>query len=166
MKRILILGWVLWLSVPYLAAQQAAAKPIYYINGQRVENFDGSQLVGKTISHYQIKQEKNIHMILTSDFTKGRKVSDVIILSDDKVEKSTDSGASVRADKEEQVYVIDGQVVTCDKVKELPPSQIASMEIIKDKTHPDFVKYAREAQQSLQVQAKYILKITTKKEKK
>lgn len=165
MKRMIVLVWAIWLSVSYLAAQQTTSKPVYYINGQRVENFDGSQLVGKTISYYKIENERNLHVILTADFTKGKEATDVIVLSDDKG-NGTDSQPSARADKEEHIYVIDGQVVTGDKVKELPPSQIASIEVIKDKTHPDFVKYAREAQQSLHVRAKYILLITTKKEKK
>ena len=41
----------------------------YVIDGKHVENFDGSQLVGKTIKHYDMKElpTTTIHNIFTTD---------------------------------------------------------------------------------------------------
>ena len=57
------------------AQQDAQVKTVeshdnfYVIDGKHVENFDGSQLVGKTIKHYDMKVLPNtiIHNIFTTD---------------------------------------------------------------------------------------------------
>lgn len=40
---------------------------LYVIDGKHVENFDGSQLKGKTIVNYTIDPKHNTHIIITSD---------------------------------------------------------------------------------------------------
>ena len=46
-----------------------AHENFYVIDGKHIENFDGSQLVGKTIRHYDMKVLPNttIHNIFTTD---------------------------------------------------------------------------------------------------
>ena len=46
-----------------------AHENFYVIDGKHIENFDGSQLVGKTIKHYDMKVLPNttIHNIFTTD---------------------------------------------------------------------------------------------------
>ena len=54
-----------------------AQKVVYEIDGQTVNNFDGSQLAGKTIKDYIIKQQpsaqKTIHRITTTDYMEHEK---------------------------------------------------------------------------------------------
>ena len=53
MKRTIILLLVAVLSVATMSAQKIK-KAVYVIDGHQVENFDGSQLNGKTIVNYSI----------------------------------------------------------------------------------------------------------------
>ena len=55
MKRTIILLLVAVLSVATMSAQKIK-KPVYVIDGHQVENFDGSQLNGKTIVKYSSAQ--------------------------------------------------------------------------------------------------------------
>ena len=54
-----------------------AQKVVYEIDGQTVDNFDGSQLAGKTIKDYIIKQQPSaqttIHRITTTDYMEHEK---------------------------------------------------------------------------------------------
>lgn len=58
-----------------IATAQADTLNVYMINGDKITNFDGSQLVGKTVSEYRIgiatnnatKEVTKIHMIKTID---------------------------------------------------------------------------------------------------
>lgn len=54
------------LSVAIVSAQEMR-ETTYYIDGQIVEKFDGTQLKGKTILNYTIDQETNTHKITTSE---------------------------------------------------------------------------------------------------
>ena len=77
MKRTIILLLVAVLSVATMSARKIK-KAVYVIDGHQVENFDGSQLNGKTIVKYSIEPVRNIHVIVTSDYKiKGRTISDV-----------------------------------------------------------------------------------------
>jgi len=55
----------------FFCLNAGAQKIVYEIDGQTVENFDGSQLAGKTITNYIIKElpsaETTIHKITTTD---------------------------------------------------------------------------------------------------
>jgi len=65
MKKILFLA----LSASMLCLSAAAQENVYMIDGKNVENFDGSQLVGKEIKHYDLKRlpQVIIHNIFTTD---------------------------------------------------------------------------------------------------
>ena len=81
MKRTILFLLVAILAAATMSAQETK-KTLYVIDGKAVENFDGSQLQGKTIVNYTIDSEHNIHSILTSAFdTKGRTIGKVKILS-------------------------------------------------------------------------------------
>jgi hypothetical protein len=68
MKKIIILSLCLFLGALTLSAQQT----IYVIDNETVQNFDGSQLKGKTIKDYKIsttgtgKNAVTVHSISTS----------------------------------------------------------------------------------------------------
>lgn len=65
MKRIIFLA----LSAMLLCLTASAQENHYFIDGKRIENFDGSQLVGKTVKHYDLKRLEHviIHNIFTTD---------------------------------------------------------------------------------------------------
>ena len=73
MKKILISALCLLLCSTAAQAQH----DFYVIDGHHVENFDGSQLVGKTIKYYEVKHIDNaekttIHNIFTEgEWAKG-----------------------------------------------------------------------------------------------
>ncbi len=122
----------------------------YIINNQTVGKFDGSQLVGKTISYYKIfltkdKSESGIlrlHVILTD----GRKAKEI-------EEKSSTDGEGGGVGNVETVVTIDGKTYTnanstiisskaaiyiingkkCDKeaLTKIKPESIASMTVYK-----------------------------------
>ncbi len=111
MKKMILSLLVAVLSVASVNAQETR-KPIYWIDGKQVENFDGTQLVGKTIVSYTIETEHNIHAIITSDLAGGKDVESVKVFSTMKVNKSDTPVAAVittnfsRADAEEVEYVL------------------------------------------------------------
>ena len=74
MKKTILFLLVALLNFATISAQEVK-KTIYVIDGKKVENFDGSQLKGKTIVNYTIDPEHNIHAIFTSHSTpNGRQI--------------------------------------------------------------------------------------------
>lgn len=148
------------------ASAQQTSKATYVIDGKKVENFDGSQLKGKTIVNYTIDPEQNIHAIFTSAYdTKGREIAKVRVLTtQERVEAGegqavTSTSEVIHVGSDESVlFVLDGKIVPSASIKELPSAKIASMNVIKDKQNPDYIKYAKGAQQA----PKCIVVITTK----
>ena len=67
MKRTIIFWLAALLAVVSLQAQEVKAGH-YIIDGKAVKEFDGSQLIGKTITSYTTDQVHNIHIIFTSDY--------------------------------------------------------------------------------------------------
>ena len=138
MKKILLITVLLLCSV-CLWGQQT----IYVIDNVTVENFDGSQLKGKTISDYQItttgkgNKAVTVHAITT---VKRTMRSQIIVNDNGQVIMKTDTllnrfgGASLKSETvvPNFVYVIDGKVVEESEVKNLPTNQIQSVTVIKD----------------------------------
>ncbi|MDO4949428.1 MAG: hypothetical protein Q4E55_04585, partial [Bacteroidales bacterium] len=79
MKKTILFLLLAVLSVANMHAQETK-KATYIIDGKAVENFDGSQLKGKTIVNYTIEPENNIHAIFTSEYELADKVGNVQIL--------------------------------------------------------------------------------------
>lgn len=171
MKKTILFLLVAVLAVATMSAQ-GTKKALYVIDGNVVENFDGSQLQGKTIVSYTIEPECNIHTIITSAFdTKGRKISNVKSVATSKVESVRKveelkdakicnvSSESVHIDSgKEAVFVMNGKIVTYSEIKDIPSSNIVSINVIKNKKDADYIKYAKAAKQ----EPKCVVKVTTK----
>ena len=138
MKKILFITVLLLCSV-CLWGQQT----IYVIDNVTVENFDGSQLKGKTIGDYQItttgkgNKAVTVHAITT---VKRTMRSQIIVNDNGQVIMKTDTllnrfgGASLKSETvvPNFVYVVDGKVVEESEVKNLPTKQIQSVTVVKD----------------------------------
>lgn len=153
MKRSILFLLLAVFSVATINAQETR-KIIYVVDGNKVENFDGSQLIGKTIVNYSINEEGDVHAIFTSDYeAESGKIGKVMILSgkgvvnDGEKTDADDKVLRVRAEKPEDILcVIDGKIVPQSEMQNLSPSQIDSIKIIKDKKDPDYIKYSKEAE--------------------
>ena len=119
----------------------------YIINNQAVGRFDGSQLVGKTVSDYKVTVAKSntadeavrIHVIRTD----GQKIK--VIKSSGVVEgfriedKDTEfningknySNAEVTVLSSTTVYIVDGKKCDKDALTKIKPESIASMNVYK-----------------------------------
>lgn len=125
---------------------QADIVDLYIINGEKVTNFDGSQLVGKTVSDYKIMTATSssngvvtvtkVHNILTdgrqarvismtSSATDGANVNSVTV--DDSVVDYSVTG--VPSDKME--LYIDGKKSTRVELGKIKPDKIASITVLK-----------------------------------
>lgn len=138
MKKILFITALLLCSVS-LWGQQT----IYVIDNVTVDNFDGSQLKGKTIGDYQItttgkgNKAVTVHAITT---VKRTMRSQIIVNDNGQVIMKTDTllnrfgGASLKSETvvPNFVYIVDGKVVEESEVKNLPTKQIQSITVIKD----------------------------------
>lgn len=140
MKRIIATTIIaVLLSVISLSAQEV--KATYIIDGKKVENFNGSQLAGKTITSYTVND--NVHVVFTTDFNE-QTPTDVKVISSATFDKGpVDDTIKLRGvEGHEVVYVIDGKVTSSEKFMSTSTSNIESISIIKSKDDPDFVKYA------------------------
>jgi len=168
MKKKILLLLVAVISVATMDAQEMR-KAIYVIDGKQVENFDGSQLVGKTIINYSIDSEHNLHSIITSDLTGREDVKSVKVLSTSKVikaDESVNTGVStdiIRAKADEIVYVLDGKITPYSEIQSMSSSRIDSMTVIKDKDNPTFKKISEEYKKTYKIVPKCIILITSKK---
>ena len=108
----------------------------YFINGQRVEKFDGSQLVGKTVEAYTIddiispytNSPVRVHSIVTEDANLPKPSSTIQIRK-----------ASGQPDP---AFVVDGKQVTKKDFEALNPAKIKSMTVVKNGAQEDVKKYA------------------------
>ena len=149
----------------------------YAIDGQKIEHFDGSQLVGKKIAAYEIikldamEGPTILHSILTEE---GAIKSDLVVINGVKHEEDASfklNGAiTIRSvdpsySLDDIVYVLDGKVITADDFKKLDPRGIESITVLKDAP-------AEPVLQSLRDQGKYqgdvnpaggVIVVTTKK---
>ena len=168
MKRTILCLLVAALSVAPVHAQETK-KPIYVIDGRQVENFDGTQLVGKTIINYSIDAAHNLHSIITSDLTGGKEVRSVKVLSTTKVgrpDHSVTSGVTtdvIRAEADEIIYVLDGEIVPYSEIQSMSSSKIDSITVIKDKGNPAFRKFADRYKTTNKTNPACVILITTKK---
>lgn len=161
---------------------QADTLHVFIIDYQPVPDFDGSQLVGKTISFYKVSRDKMgdtpvvFHSIMTEGgptqpgvaiFSKDENANapsgDVTVVSmgdEIKVRSASPSGSI-----DDIVYVLDGKVITADDFKKLDPRGIESITVLKDAP-------AEPVLQTLRDQGKYqgsvnpaggVIVVTTKK---
>lgn len=165
---------IFWLAALFAVASlqaQEVKSGHYIIDGKVVKEFDGSQLIGKTITSYTTNQVLNIHIIFTSEYqgdAEARKEEVKAALAKVTPERGHvvvihDGDAKPKADQSEQkIYVINGKVVPYSELKELSSYKIVSMTVVKNKQHPDYVKYARDAVKYGGVDPEALIIITTK----
>ena len=87
---------------------QADTVNVYMINGEKVTNFDGSQLCGKTVSDYRIGVATNnatgevskVHIIKTEEHVSPLKVNGVQVMGQD------------------VIYVVDGEISGTEKYRQ------------------------------------------------
>lgn len=141
MKRIIATTIItVLISVINISAQEV--KATYVIDGQKVENFDGSQLAGKTITSYTVND--NVHVIFTTDYNEQTPTRVKVITTTKPVKGATGDTIRLRGvDGHEIVYVIDGKVTSSEEFMSMSTSNIESISIIKSKDDPDFQKYAK-----------------------
>lgn len=128
------------LSVAIVSAQEMR-ETTYYIDGQIVEKFDGTQLKGKTILNYTIDQETNTHKITTSEIVSQNSENVKVLSSTSKVDGlggQLNTAEAIIASKKDVAYVIDGKPVSFYDMKSLSSSSIKSVKVVKDKDNPDF----------------------------
>jgi hypothetical protein len=107
----------------------------YAIDGQKIEHFDGSQLVGKKIAAYEIinldamEGPTILHSILTEE---GAKNARPVTVSFRKV------------DTTDVVFVVDGTPVSEEEFQRLDAKKISSMDIIKDSSAEELLKNLKE----------------------
>lgn len=119
----------------------------YIINGEKIEKFNGSQLIGKTVSDYKVMTATSntdgkvvrFHLISTD----GQKIKDAkSVMSTDAAhvgDKCTEATVNVvKSDKSKvtvlytsTVCVIDGKKCDKDDLNKIKPSSIASMTVYK-----------------------------------
>ena len=168
MKKKILLLLVAVLSVATMGAQETR-KAIYVIDGKQIENFDGSQLVGKTIVNYSIDHAHNLHSIITSELTGGKEVKSVKVLSASKTIKSDEpvnTGVStdiIHVKADEIAFVLDGKIVPYTEIQPLSSSNIESMTVIKNTQDKNFQKFSKEYMKIYKTIPKQIILITTKK---
>ena len=133
MKRIIFLA----LSAMLLCLTASAQENFYVIDGKRVENFDGSQLVGKTIKHYDLKrlEHTTIHNIFTTDdwvkIEGGSSATTVRVLS---AEEAAANGipltaGSMKASMRNPLIIVDGQEFTGNIYTDIGTDNIQSMNV-------------------------------------
>lgn len=146
------------------APAQADTSDLYLIDNVRVENFNGSQLAGKTVNSYVIRRENvggiptRIHFITTNA---GNSQMPAVVLMD-----SDFSNATVVSigDKEQPairvrttdpsmsendiIYIVDGKLRNAEEFKKLDPKNIKSIEVMKGSSAAKYL-------QDLKDQGKY-----------
>ena len=139
MKQLsLILSLLLALVCGSLKAAPLTAPPDtlvqYYINGQRVEKFDGSQLVGRQIKSYEIDD-------IISPYTHGPVRIHSIVTEDANLPEPSKQIRFRTTQQTDPVFVIDGKQVTKKEFEALNPAKIKSMTVIKNGAQEEVKKY-------------------------
>lgn len=178
MKRTLVLLLMAVVSLADVMAQIVSSDnsttEYFIVNGNLSDHFDGKSLVGETISAYTYDEQYHFHLIYTSSCnitdpavaaaTKAAiaKVKSSSTSSGDAVSVTSSNGSAfVVVDNSNssvpssKVCVVDGKVVSEEELKDVNPSSIQSMEILKNES-PTFKKYAKD-------DTNVVVIITTKK---
>ena len=109
----------------------------YYINGKRVEKFDGSQLVGKRIASYEIDN-------IISPYThEPVRVHSIVTEGANLPEPSSAIQIRKTSGQPAPVFVIDGKQVSAEEFEKLQvhPMDIKNMTIIKNGSREDIKQY-------------------------
>lgn len=133
MKRIIFLA----LSAMLLCLTASAQENHYFIDGKRIENFDGSQLVGKTVKHYDLKRLEHvtIHNIFTTDdWVKIEGASSATTVRVLSAEEAASQGISLTAgamktSMRNPLIIVDGQEFTGNIYTDIGTDNIKCMNV-------------------------------------
>ena len=110
----------------------------YFINGQRIEKFDGSQLLGKQIKSYEIDD-------IISPYTHGPVRIHSIVTEDANLPEPSQQIRIRTTQQVDPAFVIDGKQVTKKEFEALNPVKIesmTSMTVVKNGVQEEVKKYA------------------------
>ncbi|MDO5489517.1 MAG: hypothetical protein Q4F52_05340 [Bacteroidaceae bacterium] len=123
-KRILFSVFCLIACMGTKAAETADTTRVYYINGERIDRFDGSQLVGALVESYAITHQNNPAtpgaVIEKHDIETKMKV---ITIDKSKVDTTNNVAGSGRKIQyiDDPVFIIDGKKYSKGEVKKVYP---------------------------------------------
>ena len=123
-KRILFSAFCLIACMGTKAAETADTTRVYYINGERIGRFDGSQLVGALVASYSISHQDNPaapgSVIEKHDIETKVKV---ITIDKSKVDTTNNVAGSGRKIQylDDLVFIIDGKKYSKEEVKKVYP---------------------------------------------
>ena len=126
-KRILFSAFCLIACMGTKAAETADTTRVYYINGERIDRFDGSQLVGALVESYAITHQNNPAtpgaVIEKHDIETKVKV---ITIDKSKVDTTNNVAGSGRKIQylDDLVFIIDGKKYSKEEVKNVYPKYV------------------------------------------
>ena len=123
-KRILFSAFCLIACMGTKAAETADTTRVYYINGERIDRFDGSQLVGALVESYAITHQNNPAtpgaVIEKHDIETKVKVITIDKSKVDTTNNVTRSGKKIQY-IDDPVFIIDGKKYSKEEVKKVYP---------------------------------------------
>ena len=123
-KRILFSVFCLIVCMGTKAAETADTTRVYYINGERIDRFDGSQLVGALVESYAITHQKN-PATPGSVIEKHDIETKVKVITIDKSKVDTTNNVAGSGKKiqyiDDPVFIIDGKKYSKEEVKKVYP---------------------------------------------
>ena len=119
-KRILFSVFCLIACMGTKAAESADTTRVYYINGERIDRFDGSQLVGALVASYSISHQDN-PATPGSVIEKHDIETKVKVITIDKSKVDTTNNVAGSGKKiqyiDDPVFIIDGKKYSKEEVK-------------------------------------------------
>lgn len=123
-KRILFSVFCLIACMGTKAAESADTTRVYYINGERIDRFDGSQLVGALVASYSISHQDN-PATPGSVIEKHDIETKVKVITIDKSKVDTTNNVARSGKKiqyiDDPVFIIDGKKYSKEEVKKVYP---------------------------------------------
>ena len=123
-KRILFSVFCLIVCMGTKAAESADTTRVYYINGERIDRFDGSQLVGALVESYAITHQNNPatpgSVVEKHDIETKVKVITIDKSKVDTTNNVTRSGKKIQY-IDDPVFIIDGKKYSKEEVKKVYP---------------------------------------------
>lgn len=123
-KRILFSAFCLIACMGTKAAESADTTRVYYINGERIDRFDGSQLVGALVESYAITHQNN-PATPGSVVEKHDIETKVKVITIDKSKVDTTNNVAGSGKKiqyiDDPVFIIDGKKYSKEEVKKVYP---------------------------------------------
>lgn len=123
-KRILFSVFCLIACMGTKAAETADTTRVYYINGERIDRFDGSQLVGALVASYSISHQNN-PATPGSVIEKHDIETKVKVITIDKSKVDTTNNVAGSGKKiqyiDDPVFIIDGKKYSKEEVKKVYP---------------------------------------------